>query len=77
MIIALIKMILILLFISDFGLGVVNFKNSEHLKKINEELMAIVWHPKRWWNFCMSKDEKNEREHLVILAKNIIHEDLI
>ena len=47
MVIALIKMILILLFISDFGLGVVNLKNSEHLKKINEELMAIVWHPKR------------------------------
>ena len=20
--------------------------------------MLIAWHPKRWWNFCMSEDEK-------------------
>ena len=20
--------------------------------------MPIVWHPKRWWNFCISEDEK-------------------
>ena len=24
--------------------------------------MAIAWHPKRWWNFCKSKDEKIEIE---------------
>ena len=29
-------------------------------KKISEELMPIVWHPKRWWNFCKSEDEKNK-----------------
>ena len=23
--------------------------------------MPIVWHPKKWWNFCMS-DEKKETE---------------
>ena len=22
--------------------------------------MSIAWHPKRWWNFCMFKDEKKE-----------------
>ena len=22
--------------------------------------MPIAWHPKRWWNFCMSEDEKKE-----------------
>ena len=22
--------------------------------------MPIAWHPKMWWNFCMSKDEKQE-----------------
>ena len=27
-------------------------------KKISEELMPIAWHPERWWNFCMSEDEK-------------------
>ena len=24
--------------------------------------MPIAWHPKRWWNFCMSIDEKKEKE---------------
>ena len=27
-----------------------------------EELLAIAWHPKRWWSFCMSEDEKKEIE---------------
>ena len=22
--------------------------------------MPIVWHSRRWWNFCMSEDEKKE-----------------
>ena len=22
--------------------------------------MPIAWHPKRWWDFCMSEDEKKE-----------------
>ena len=24
--------------------------------------MSIMWHPKRWWNFCVSKDGKKETE---------------
>ena len=24
--------------------------------------MPIAWHPKRWWDFCMSEDEKKEIE---------------
>ena len=49
--------------ISDFWHGVVNLKNAKHLtKKVSEELMPIEWHPKRWWNFCMSEDEKKEIE---------------
>ena len=24
--------------------------------------MSVAWHPKRWWNFCMSEDEKKEIE---------------
>ena len=27
---------------------------------ISEELMQREWHPNRWWNFCMSGDEKKE-----------------
>ena len=29
-------------------------------KKISEELMPIVWHLKRWRNFCLPEDEKKE-----------------
>ena len=28
--------------------------------KIEEELMRTVWHPLRWWDGCMSEDEKKE-----------------
>ena len=40
---------------------------SEELKKnTSEELMAIVWHLKRWWNWCLPEDEKNEIEPIFI-----------
>ena len=29
---------------------------------ITKELMPIAWHPKRWWNFYMSENEKKEIE---------------
>ena len=41
---------------------VVNSKNARCLKKISLELMPIVWGPKRWWNFCMTEDEKKQTE---------------
>ena len=57
------KMILILLFLSDFWLGILNLKNVKNLKRnISKELMPIAWHSKRRWNFCVSEDEKNEIE---------------
>ena len=31
-------------------------------KMISEEFMSIVWHRKRWWNFCIPEDEKKEIE---------------
>ena len=59
----LMKMILILLFMSDFRLGLMNLKNAKHLKKkITKELMPIAWHLKRWWNFCLLENEKKEIE---------------
>ena len=30
-----------------------------HIKK---ELMPIAWHPSRYWDWCMSEDEKQETE---------------
>ena len=37
-------------------------KKVKHLKNTSEELMPIVWHPKRWRNFCMSEDEKKKKQ---------------
>ena len=28
--------------------------------------MAIVWHPKRWWNCSLPEDEKKEIERIFI-----------
>ena len=55
-------MILILLFLPDFWLGILSLKNAKHLKNLNEELIAIESHPKKWWNVCMSEDEKKQIE---------------
>ena len=37
-----------------------------NLKKLSEELMPIALHPKRWWNFCVSEDEKEEIDPIFI-----------
>ena len=58
----LMKMILVLLFLSDFWLGILNLENAKNnkKKKITEELMPIVWYPTRWWSFCVPQDKKKE-----------------
>ena len=33
--------------------------------------MPITWHPKRWWNFCMSEDEKKEKEIELIFTEGL------
>ena len=35
-------------------------KNKALKKELNEELMLVAWHPKRWWNFCRSEDKKKD-----------------
>ena len=39
-----------------------HIKFEKHKKDLSEDLMPIAWHPKRWWNFCVSEDEKKEIE---------------
>ena len=39
-------------------------KRKAQKAKIKEELLAIAWHPSRWWDWCMSEDEKKETEKL-------------
>ena len=24
--------------------------------------MPIVWHPRKWWHFCMTEDEKKKKK---------------
>ena len=56
-----------ILFMSDFWLGIRNLKNVKHLKKeSNEELMPVAWHPNRWWDCCLSEDEKKEIDPVLI-----------
>ena len=42
-------------------------KKDKALKKeLNEELMLIAWFPRKWWNFCMSEDQKKEIEQFLL-----------
>ena len=35
-------------------------------KELDEELMPAVWHPNRWWDLCVSEDEKKEIDPIII-----------
>ena len=37
-------------------------KRKAQKAKIKEKLMPIAWHPDRWWNWCVTEDEKKELE---------------
>ena len=39
-------------------------KRKTQKAKIKEELLPTAWHPLRYWNWCMSEDEKKETEKL-------------
>ena len=41
-------------------------KRKKPKKELNEELMSVVWHPKRWWDWCVSEDEKMEVDSVFI-----------
>ena len=39
-------------------------KRRAQKASIKEELSPIAWHPSRYWDWCMSEDEKKETEKL-------------
>ena len=39
-------------------------KREAHKVSIKEELLPIAWHPSRYWDWCMSEDEKRDTEAL-------------
>ena len=41
----------------------IKFEKCKALKeKISEDLISTAWYPKKWWNFCMSEEEKKGKE---------------
>ena len=39
-------------------------KEKAQNASIKEELLPFPWHPLRYWDWCMSEDEKKETERL-------------
>ena len=39
-------------------------KRKAQKASIKEELLPIAWHPSRYWDWCMSENEKKETEKL-------------
>ena len=45
----------------------IKFEKWKELKKeFSEELMPVAWLPNRWWDWCMSEDEKKEIDAMFI-----------
>ena len=36
------------------------------LKRVKRRIIPTAWHPNRWWDWCMPKDEKKERNPMFI-----------
>ena len=41
-----------------------HLKRKAQKAQIKKELMPIAWHLSRWWDWCISKDEKRNTEAL-------------
>ena len=39
-------------------------KRKAQKAQIKKELIPTAWHPSRWWDWCMSEDDKKETEKL-------------
>ena len=51
--------------------GVIKWHDGEEQQErnaqksqIKQELIPIAWHPSRYWDWCMSEDEKRDTEAL-------------
>ena len=45
----------------------IKFEKRKTLEKeLNEELMSVAWHSSRWWDWCVSEDEKKEIDPIFI-----------
>ena len=44
-------------------------KRKELKKELNEKLILVAWHPNRWWDWCVSEDEKKETDTIKELKR--------
>ena len=42
-------------------------KRKAQKASIKEELMPIAWHPSRWWNWCVPKDQKKKTKQFFLI----------
>ena len=40
-------------------------KRKAQKAKIKKELIPFTWHPSRWWDWCMSEEEKKKGRSIV------------
>ena len=43
-------------------------KRKAQKAKIKDELMPIVWHPSRWWDWCVAENEKKRERNCFRLS---------
>ena len=49
-------------------------KRKEPTKELNEELMSVAWHPKTWWDWFVSEDEKKKQVQCLLKSyKSVIN----
>ena len=41
-------------------------KRKAQKASIKEKLLPIAWHSSRWWDWCVSEDEKKETENFFL-----------
>ena len=39
-------------------------KHKAQKAEIKEDLIPVAWHPSRWWDWCVTEDEKKQTEKL-------------
>ena len=39
----------------DLWVGIINLNKAKYLKKTDEKLRPVTWHPARQWDWCVSE----------------------
>ena len=42
-------------------------KQKAQRANIKKYLMPTAWHPSRWWDWCVTEDEKKETEEIFLI----------